>query len=122
MDVLDVQHLIDRIICKYDYTQTAKINDLCKEYPQFKDINTRIDIMIAQLGGFTQYFKVYAKAYGYLSKGYEAEARVCLAALLIQTEMFCVSKGWDINVLRNEGYEHLLGKIEEVEAKNGEMI
>ena len=36
--------------------------------------------------------------------------------------MFCVSNNWDINVLRSEGYEHLLDKIKEVEAKGGKMI
>lgn len=102
--------------------QTVRILGLFKKYPQFKDKNTRIDIMFYQLGEFNKYFKVYAKAYGHLSDGYTAEARLCLANLLIQIEMFCVSKGWDINVLRNEGYEHLLDKIEEVEAKGGKMI
>lgn len=102
--------------------QTLRILALFEKYPQFENIDTRIDIMVAQLGGFTQYFKVYAKAYGHLSDGYEAEARMCLASLLIQTDMFCVSHGWDIDVLRNEGYCHLLDKIKEVEAKGGKMI
>ncbi|MGP8322433.1 MAG: hypothetical protein ACT6FG_00325 [Methanosarcinaceae archaeon] len=102
--------------------QTCRILVLFKKYPQFEDINTRIDVMIYEFGEFTKYFKVYAKAYGHLSAGYKAEARVCLAALLIQIEMFCISNDWDINVLRNEGYEHLLDKIEEVEAKGGKMI
>jgi len=102
--------------------QTVRILDLFEKYPQFKDIGARIDVMTYEFGEFTKYFKVYAKAYGHLSDGYTAEARVCLAAPLIQIEMFCVSKGWDINILRNEGYEHLLDKIEEVEAKGGKMI
>jgi len=102
--------------------QTVRILELFDKYPQFKNMNTRIDIMTYQFGEFVKYFKIYAKAYGHLNDGYTAEARVCLASLLIQIEMFCIAKGWDINVLRNEGYEHLLDKIEEVEAKNGEMI
>lgn len=102
--------------------QTVRILELFDKYPQFKDIDTRIDVMTYEFGEFTKYFKVYAKAYGHLSDGYEAEARVCLAALLIQIDMFCVSHGWDIDVLRNEGYEHLHDKIEEVEAKGGKMI
>ena len=102
--------------------QTVRILELFDKYPQFKDMNTRIDIMTYQFGEFVKYFKIYSKAYGYLSDGYTAEARLCLANLLIQIEMFCVTKGWDINVLRNEGYKHLLDKIEEVEAKGGEII
>lgn len=110
--------LVDRKII----LQNIRILKLLEKHPQFKDINTRIDIMIYQLGEFTKYFKVYAKAYGHLNKGYESEARMCMASLLIQIDMFCVSKGWDIDRLRNEGYCHLLDKIKEVEAKNGEMI
>ena len=102
--------------------QTVRILELFDKYPQLKDKNTRIDIMTYQFGEFTKYFKVYAKAYGHLSDAYTAEARLCLTNLLIQIELFCVSQGWDINVLRNEGYEHLLDKIKEVEAKGGKMI
>ena len=102
--------------------QTVRILELFDKYPQLKDKNTRIDIMTYQFGEFTKYFKVYAKAYGHLSDAYTAEARLCLANLLIQIELFCISQGWDINVLRNEGYEHLLDKIEEVEAKKGDVI
>lgn len=102
--------------------QTVRILELFDKYPQFKDKDTRIDIMTCQFGEFVKFFKVYAKAYGYLSSAYEAEARLALSALLIHIELFCVSHGWDINVLRDEGYEHLLDKIEEVEAKGGEII
>jgi len=102
--------------------QTTRMLELFKKHPQFKDINTRIDVMTYEFGEFTKYFKVYAKAYGHLDDGYIAEATVCLAALLIQIEMFCVSKGWDVDTLRNEGYEHLIDKINEVEAKGGKMI
>ena len=102
--------------------QTVRILDLFEKYPQFKDKDTRIDVMTYQFGEFTKFFKVYAKAYGYLSSAYTAEARLCLANLLIQIELFCVAHGWDINVLRNEGYEHLLDKIEEVETKGGKII
>lgn len=110
------------LIGKKVLLQTVRILELFDKYPQLKDKNTRIDIMTYQFGEFTKYFKVYAKAYGHLSDAYTAEARLCLANLLIQIELFCVSQGWDINVLRNEGYEHLLDKIEEVEAKGGKMI
>lgn len=102
--------------------QSVRILDLFDKYPQLRNKDTRIDIMTYQFGEFTKYFKVYAKAYRHLSSGYKAEARVCLSSLLIQIEMFCISNGWDINVLRNEGYEHLLDKIKEVEAKNGKFI
>ena len=110
------------LIGKKVLLQTVRILDLFKKYPQFKNKDTRIDIMTYQLGEFVKFFKIYAKAYGYLSSAYEAEARLALSALLIQIELFCISQGWDINVLRNEGYEHLLDKIKEVEAKGGEMI
>ena len=102
--------------------QTVRILDLFEKYPQLKDKDTRIDIMTYQFGEFVKFFKVYAKAYGHLSDTYTAEARLALSNLLIQIELFCVSQGWDINVLRNEGYEHLLDKIKEVEAKGGEII
>ena len=122
MDLIKACNLIDKTIDEYDYTPIAKINKLLTEYPQFKDISTRIDVMTYEFGEFTKYFKIYAKAYGHLSDGYTAEARVCLAALLIQIEMFCVSYGWNMNELRAEGYEHLRDKIEEVKAKGGKMI
>ena len=110
------------LIGKKVLLQTVRILELFDKYPQFKNKETRIDIMTYQFGEFIKFFKVYAKAYGYLSRAYEAEARLALSALLIHIELFCVSHGWDINVLRNEGYEHLLDKIEEVEAKGGKMI
>ena len=118
MDLLKVQKLID----SFDFTQTVRIHELFGKYPQFKDKDTRIDIITYQFGEFVKFFKVYSKAYGYLSAGYKAEARLSLANLLIQLEMLCISNGLDINVLRDEGYEHLLDKIEEVEAKGGKMI
>ena len=102
--------------------QTVRILELFDKYPQLKNKDTRIDIMTYQFGEFTKFFKVYGKAYGHLSDAYTAEARLCLANLLIQVELFCISQGWDINVLRDEGYEHLLDKIKEVEAKGGKMI
>uniref|UniRef100_A0A6M3X881 Uncharacterized protein n=1 Tax=viral metagenome TaxID=1070528 RepID=A0A6M3X881_9ZZZZ len=102
--------------------QTLRIHQLFDKYPQLKDTNTRIDIMFYQLGEFEKYFKVYTKAYKILSDGYTAEARLSLANLLIQIDLFCVSKGWDIDMLRDEGYEHLLDKIAEVEVKGGEII
>lgn len=122
MTILGACNIIEKIIDQRDLTLTAKIHNLFEKYPQFKDMNTRIDIMHYELGEFTKYFKIYAKAYGHLSDGYTAEARMCLSALLVQIEMFCVSKGWDINILRVEGYEHLHDKIDEVEAKRGKMI
>lgn len=81
--------------------------------------NTQVSI---QFGEFVKFYKVYSKAYGYLSDGYKAEARLSLANILIQLEMLCISEGLDIDTLRDEGYEHLLDKIEEVEAKGGKMI
>ena len=45
MDLLAVQRLIDKIIHKYDFTQTAKIYELFDRYPQFKNKETRIDVM-----------------------------------------------------------------------------
>lgn len=102
--------------------QTVRVLELFDKYPQFKNKDVRIDLMVSQLGEFVKFFKIYAKAYGYLSSAYEAEARLSLSAVLIHIELFCVAHGWDINMLRNEGYEHLLDKIKEVEAKKGEMI
>jgi len=102
--------------------QTVRILELFEKYPQFRNKDTRIDVMTYEFGEFTKYFKVYAKEYEVLSAGYIAETRICLAALLIQIELFCVSNGWDINTLRNEGYEHLIDKINEVEAKEGKII
>jgi hypothetical protein len=118
MDLLKVQKLID----SFDFTQTVRIYELFGIYPQFKDKETRIDIITYQFGEFVKFYKVYSKAYGYLSDGYKAEARLSLANILIQLEMLCISEGLDIDTLRDEGYEHLLDKIEEVEAKGGKMI
>ena len=73
--------------------QTVRILELFEKYPQLRNKDTRIDIMTYQFGEFTKYFKVYSKAYKILSEGYTAEARLCLANLLIQIELFCVSNG-----------------------------
>lgn len=118
MDLLAVKRLVD----KFNFNQTVRIHDLFDKYPQFKDKDTRIDIITYQFGEFVKFFKVYSKAYGYLSDEYKAEARLSLANLLIQLEMFCISEDLDIDTLRDEGYQHLLDKIEEVEAKGGKMI
>ena len=118
MDLLAVQRLVD----KFNFNQTARIHKLFDKYPQFKDKDTRIDIITYQFGEFIKFYKVYSKAYGYLSDGYKAESRLCLANLLIQLEMLCISNNWDVDTLRDEGYQHLLDKIEEVEAKNGKMV
>lgn len=118
MNILAVQRLIDKI----DFNQTVRIHELFDKYPQFKDKETRIDIITYQFGEFVKFYKVYSKAYGYLSAGYKAEARLSLANILIQLEMLCISDGLNIDTLRDEGYEHLLDKIEEVEAKSGKMI
>lgn len=102
--------------------QTVRILDLFNKYPALKNKSVRISIMVYQLGEFNKFYSIYAKAYSKLSDAYKAESRLCMSNLLIQIELFCISNGWDVNVLRDEGYTHLVDKIKEVESKGGKII
>ena len=104
---------------------TKRIKGFLIRNSVFTDWKTRLDIMTYQLGEAVKFYKVYGKAYADDDgkvKGYESEGMLALANLIVQFELFCVSKNINFNELRDLGYEHLQVKAKEVHEKGGKMI
>lgn len=104
----------------------SNVLDLMNENPNLYNTDMRLWILQQQFGGLSKYFKVYPTAYANneeIVKAYkEGEARICMMNILIQLDLFCLSVGWDVDKLRYEGYQHLVDKIIEVKAKDGNII
>ena len=104
---------------------TKRIRSFLVQNSVFNDWETRLDIIVSQLGDAVKLFKVYPKAYADNDgkvKGYELEGMLALANLIVQLELFCASKNINFNELRDLGYEHLQVKAKEVHEKGGKMI
>ena len=104
---------------------TKRIKSFLIRNSVFTDWETRLDIMVSQLGDAVKLFKMYPKAYADNDgkvRGYELEGMLALANLTVQLELFCISKNINFNELRDLGYEHLQVKAKEVHEKGGKMI